>query len=58
MLIVDAAAFHDRGGDLAARAKSVKTVFTLGPAGYGADLAGRGGGGQRRANLAGPTIRP
>src|SRR5205085_6949011 len=38
MLIVDAAAFRDRGDDLASRAKGLKTVFTLGPAGYGADL--------------------
>jgi fatty-acyl-CoA synthase len=38
MLIVDAMAFHDRGGDLAAKAKGLKTVFTMGPAGYGADL--------------------
>src|SRR5438874_12785077 len=38
MLIVDAVAFRDRGGDLASRAKGLKTVFTLGPAGYGADL--------------------
>jgi fatty-acyl-CoA synthase len=38
MLIVDATAFRDRGGDLASRAKGLKTVFTLGPAGYGADL--------------------
>jgi fatty-acyl-CoA synthase len=32
------AAFRDRGGDLAARASGVKTVFTLGPANYGTDL--------------------
>src|SRR5438874_4073742 len=38
MLVVDAVAFRDRGGDLASRAKGLKTVFTLGPAGYGADL--------------------
>jgi fatty-acyl-CoA synthase len=38
MLVIDAAAFRDRGGDLAGRAQGVKTVFTLGPAGYGADL--------------------
>jgi len=38
ILVVDAAAFRDRGGELAARARGVKTVFTLGPAGYGADL--------------------
>src|SRR5215470_8168016 len=38
MLIVDAVTFRDRGGDLVAKAKGLKMVFTLGPAGYGADL--------------------
>jgi fatty-acyl-CoA synthase len=38
MLVVDAATFRDRGGDLAARASAVKTVFTLGAADYGIDL--------------------
>jgi fatty-acyl-CoA synthase len=38
VLVVDAAAFGDRGGELAARAVGVKTVFTLGPADYGIDL--------------------
>jgi fatty-acyl-CoA synthase len=38
MLIVDAVTFRDRGGDLAARAKGLKMVYTLGSAGYGADL--------------------
>jgi fatty-acyl-CoA synthase len=38
VLIVDAAAFRDRGSELAARASGIKTVFTLGPAGYGTDL--------------------
>ncbi|MDD1536875.1 MULTISPECIES: AMP-binding protein [unclassified Bradyrhizobium] len=38
MLVVDAAAFRDRGGELAARAPRLKAVFTMGPAGYGADL--------------------
>src|SRR5262249_24239112 len=38
MLIVDGTAFRDRGGEIAARAKGLKMVFTLGPAGYGADL--------------------
>ncbi|MBV9566027.1 MAG: AMP-binding protein [Bradyrhizobium sp.] len=38
MLVVDAAAFRDRGGELAARAQGVKTVFTLGAAPYGRDL--------------------
>jgi len=37
-LIVDAVAFRDRGGELAARAQGLKTVWTLGPAGYGVDL--------------------
>ncbi len=38
MLVVDGVTFRDRGGELAARASDLKTVFTLGPAGYGADL--------------------
>ncbi|WOH66989.1 AMP-binding protein [Bradyrhizobium sp. BWA-3-5] len=38
MLIVDGVTFRDRGGELAARATGLRTVFTLGPAGYGADL--------------------
>ncbi len=38
MLIVDATAFRDRGGDLTAKAVGVTAVFTLGPANYGADL--------------------
>jgi fatty-acyl-CoA synthase len=38
MLMVDAAAFRERGGALAAKASMVKTVFTLGPADYGVDL--------------------
>src|SRR6476661_4290661 len=29
MLVIDATTFHDRGGDLAAKAAGVKTVFTL-----------------------------
>jgi fatty-acyl-CoA synthase len=37
MLVVDADTFRNRGGDLAAKSK-LKTVFTLGPANYGADL--------------------
>ena len=32
MLVVDGVTFRDRGGELAARATGVKTVFTLGPA--------------------------
>jgi fatty-acyl-CoA synthase len=38
MLVIDAAAFRDRGGELAAKASSLKTVFTLGAADYGVDL--------------------
>ena len=38
VLVVDTAAFRDRGGELAARAAGVKTIFTLGPAEYGIDL--------------------
>lgn len=38
MLVIDGATFRDRGGELAARATDVKTVFTLGSADYGVDL--------------------
>src|SRR4051812_11743365 len=38
LLVVDGASFRDRGGELAAKATGLKTVFTLGPAGYGVDL--------------------
>jgi fatty-acyl-CoA synthase len=38
MLVVDATAFRDRGGELAARADRLKAVFTMGPADYGTDL--------------------
>jgi fatty-acyl-CoA synthase len=38
LLIVDAVAFRDRGGELATKAPGLKAVFTLGPADYGADL--------------------
>ena len=38
MLVVDGITFRDRGGELAAKACGLKTVFTLGPADYGADL--------------------
>jgi len=38
MLIVDGMTFRDRGGELAANASGVTTVFTLGPADYGVDL--------------------
>ncbi|MBB4380224.1 long-subunit acyl-CoA synthetase (AMP-forming) [Bradyrhizobium sp. SBR1B] len=33
MLVVDAAAFRDRGGELSARATRLKAIFTTGPAG-------------------------
>jgi fatty-acyl-CoA synthase len=38
VLVIDAASFHDRGGELAARASGLASVFTLGRAGYGVDL--------------------
>jgi fatty-acyl-CoA synthase len=38
MLVVDGITFRDRGGELAAKSSGLKTVFTLGPADYGADL--------------------
>ncbi|WP_316159177.1 MULTISPECIES: AMP-binding protein [unclassified Bradyrhizobium] len=38
VLVIDAAAFRDRGGELAARADGLRHVFTLGQAGYGVDL--------------------
>jgi fatty-acyl-CoA synthase len=37
-LVVDAAAFRDRGGDLATRAQGLKHIFTMGLANYGTDL--------------------
>src|SRR5205814_9112824 len=39
-LVIDVDAFRDRGGELAARAINLITVFTLGPASYGVDLLG------------------
>ncbi len=56
MLVVDAATFRDRGGELAARASGLKAVFTLGAAGYGADLlqAVEGAGNATPRCLAGP----
>jgi len=56
ILVVDVAAFRDRGGELAARAAGVKTIFTLGTADYGIDLLKtieRAGSAAAR-NLAGP----
>ena len=38
MLVIDANAFRDRGGELAEKVQGVMTVFTLGPANYGIDL--------------------
>ena len=38
VLVVDAAAFRERGGELVSRADGLQHVFTLGPADYGADL--------------------
>jgi len=38
LLVIDGASFRDRGGELAGKATGLKTVFTLGPAGYGVDL--------------------
>ena len=38
MLIIDADAFHDRGGELAARSAGLKAVFTIGHAEYGINL--------------------
>ncbi|MGJ4948862.1 AMP-binding protein [Bradyrhizobium sp. HKCCYLS20291] len=38
VLVIDAAAFRDRGGELASRAPGLRHVFTLGPADHGADL--------------------
>jgi fatty-acyl-CoA synthase len=38
VLVVDASGFRDRGGELTAKAKGLKTAFTLSPADYGTDL--------------------
>jgi fatty-acyl-CoA synthase len=38
LLVVDADAFRDRGGELAAKSSGLKKVFTLGRADYGVDL--------------------
>ena len=56
MLVVDAATFRDRGGELAARASGLKAIFTLGAAGYGTDLlqAIGGAGSATPRSLAGP----
>src|SRR5262245_1656119 len=56
MLVVDAVTFRDRGGDLVSKAKGLKMVYTLGPAGYGVDLlqAIETAGSATARNLAGP----
>jgi fatty-acyl-CoA synthase len=38
VLVIDADAFRDRGGELAARTANLRGLFTLGAAGYGIDL--------------------
>jgi fatty-acyl-CoA synthase len=38
VLVIDANAFGDRGGELATKAPGLKTVFTLGPSNYAIDL--------------------
>ena len=38
ILVVDADNFLQRGGELASRARGLRHVFTMGPAGYGVDL--------------------
>ena len=38
LLVVDAAGFRDRGGELAAQSPGLKMVFTMGAAPYGKDL--------------------
>lgn len=43
-LIVDAKSFHQRGGELAAMAASLDSVWTLGPAEFGRDLLARAHG--------------
>jgi fatty-acyl-CoA synthase len=59
MLVVDAAAFRDRGGELAAKAERLKAVFTMGPAGYGVDLlAAIENGGHASAPLDLPVVPP
>lgn len=56
MLIVDAVGYGARGGELAAKASGLKTVFTMGPADYGVDLlqAIEDAGSASPRNLAGP----
>jgi fatty-acyl-CoA synthase len=56
ILIVDADTFRQRGGELAARSKVLRTVFTLGRADYGIDLlaAAEAAGSVTPRDLAGP----
>src|SRR3954469_13818660 len=55
-MVVDGVTLRERGGELAARATGLKTVFTLGPADYGADLlqAIEAAGSATARNFAGP----
>jgi fatty-acyl-CoA synthase len=56
MALIDVRTFHERGGELMARAAGLKTVFTLGPAEYGVDLlsAAEGAGSATAVDLAQP----
>ncbi len=56
ILVIDADTFRDRGGDLAARTKDLRHVFTLGRADYGVDLlaAVEAAGSATAKDLAGP----
>jgi fatty-acyl-CoA synthase len=56
VLVIDAAAFRDRGGELASRTPGLKAVLTLGPTEYGTDLlaAADGAGAPSPRCLAGP----
>jgi len=56
ILVIDTAAFLQRGGELAARAAGVRRVFTLGRAEYGVDIGSaiETVGGATAKDLAGP----
>src|SRR5262245_41825716 len=56
VLVVDADAFHDRGGELAAKSNRLVAVFTFGRASYGVDMlaAAEGAGVTTPRNLANP----
>lgn len=45
VLLVDAADFLQRGGELASQAEGLSTIYTLGPAEYGVDLLAAAAGG-------------